>query len=36
VTRSAAARAEVADLERARNGASALMARVCSMVGGVM
>jgi hypothetical protein len=32
VTRSAAARAEVADFDRARKGASALIARVCSMV----
>jgi hypothetical protein len=34
VTRSAAARAEVADFDRARKGASALIARVCSMMGG--
>lgn len=31
VTRSAAARGELADLERARKGSRALRARVCSM-----
>ena len=33
VTKSAAARGEVADFDNARNGARALMARVCSMMG---
>lgn len=33
MTRSAAARGEFADLERARKGSSALRARVCSMLG---
>lgn len=32
VIRSAAARGEVADLERARNGSRALSARCCSMM----
>ena len=32
MTRSAAARGEFADLERARKGSSALRARVCSML----
>lgn len=36
MTRSAAARAEVADFDRARNGASALIARLCSMMDDVM
>ena len=33
VIRSAAARGEVADLERARKGSRALRARCCSMMG---